>query len=150
MSFESQFESASLSPGFLFWKASNLHQRLQRRALEPLKLTPTEFSVLACFFSLSEQAAGGVSQARVCAYAALDKMLVSTTTRALERKRLLVRRQDAGDKRAMVVTVSTVGQRVCNQAIARIEKVDAEFFGRIGKTSEVLQIFKTLLDERSP
>ena len=125
--FKSQFKSASDSPGFMLWKVSNLHQRLERRALSGIDLTPTQFSVLASYFFLCKQL-GAVQQADICNHAGIDKMQVSDVTRALEKAKLVQKRSNPNDKRSSLIIVTVSGQKKCNAALKIIENLDKKFF----------------------
>jgi DNA-binding MarR family transcriptional regulator len=125
-SLASEFASADASPGFLLWKVANLHQKLQRRALDKLGLTPTQFSVLACYGDLTRT--GQVTQADVCAHAALDKMIVSDATRSLVANGLLAKMPSTTDRRASNLSLTRQGRSTCNRAIRIIETLDASFF----------------------
>jgi DNA-binding MarR family transcriptional regulator len=141
--FESKFRTADSSPGFLLWKAANLHQRLQRRKLAQFGLTPTQFSVLACYGSLTSPESL-ITQADVCQYAALDKMIVSDATRALVDKGLLDRVPSETDRRAATITVTQRGRKICNDAIRIVEELDTEFFGQAGNVNSLVQQLQDL------
>ncbi len=143
--FESRYRAAGASPGFLLWKAANLHQRLQRHVLAEFDLTPTQFSLLACFFDLASSKGGPVSQAEVCEHAALDKMLVSDATRALSRKKLLVRARSMTDRRSFAIELTPRGKEVCNEALRVVEALDAEFFGRTDDVAGFVAMMARLL-----
>ncbi len=147
--FTSRFPSASESPGFLLWKAANQHQRLQRHAMEDLGISPTQFSLLASFFYLAQRQPGPVSQAAVAAHAALDKMLVSEGTRALEAKRLVVRQPSARDGRAYDVELTARGEQVCSRALAVVEATDEAFFARTGDVPAFTALLTRLLGDVS-
>jgi DNA-binding MarR family transcriptional regulator len=144
--FESRFRSAAESPGFLLWKAANLHQRLQRQALGELGISPTQFSLLASFFFLSRTKHGPVSQAEVAEHASLDKMLVSDGTRALLAKKLIVRRRSETDGRAFDVELTEHGVATCNRALRVVEATDAAFFARTGDVPAFLALVTRLVD----
>ncbi len=144
--FQSQFQGPGSSPGFLLWKASNFHQRLQREALRELDLTPTQFSILACYFFLSQATDDMISQSDVGRHAALDKMLVSAGTRALKQKRFIKRSPSKTDRRAFSITVTPLGATTCNQALRVIEALDAEFFGGLGNVGNFIRMLTTLLE----
>ncbi len=136
MGLASSYDAADASPGFLLWKVSNLHQRLQRRALSALDLTPTQFSVLACFADLSSSGAA-LTQADVCAFAALDKMIVSDATRSLVAKGFLEKKPSQTDKRASHIKLTTIGRAVCTKAVRVVETLDSTFFAP-GQTHQPL------------
>jgi DNA-binding MarR family transcriptional regulator len=129
--FDSRHASADLSPGFLLWKVANLHQRLQRRALVDFDLTPTQFSILACYADLARQRSDSApTQAEVCVHGALDKMIVSDATRALVAKGLVETMKSSVDKRTSVVTLTTRGVVVINEAVQIVETLDDSLFSR--------------------
>jgi DNA-binding MarR family transcriptional regulator len=148
--FVSRFPSAVSSPGFLLWKAANRHQRLQRQALADLGISPTQFSLLACYFFLAETNKRAVSQAEVCEYAALDKMLVSDGTRALLEKQLIVRTRSPNDGRAFAVGLTAVGAETCNRALAVVEALDAAFFAETGDVATFIALTTRLLQGSQP
>ena len=125
--FKSQFKGATDSPGFLLWKVSNLHQRLQRKALSGIDLTPTQFSVLASYFFLYQKL-GAVQQAVICNHTGIDKMQVSDVTKALVKAKFIQRKSNPNDKRSSLIAVTTSGQKKCNDALEIIESLDEKFF----------------------
>lgn len=139
--FETQFEEAKESPGFIFWKAANLHQRLQRQVLKNIDITPSQFSVLASYF-FAQDRLGPVTQAQICEHTALDKMHVSDITKSLISKKYVQKLAHEEDGRSFRICVTDKGAKVCNEAVKRIEKLDDEFFG---KTENVKQFTKMLL-----
>lgn len=143
--FASRFPSAAESPGFLLWKAANAHHRRQRRALAELGISPTQFSLLASFFFLSQTHGRPVSQAELAEHAALDKMLVSDGTRALLGKKLIVRRRSESDARAFAIELTERGVTVCNRALRVVEEADAAFFARTGDVPAFARLLTKLL-----
>ena len=141
--FESKFSSATMSPGFLLWKVSNLHQRLQKKALESLELTPSQFSVLACYFFLLKKSES-VAQSDVCHHTGIDKMLVSDLTKSLAKKNFVTLSKSKTDGRSFNVIVTNEGARVCNRALKIIEELDAEFFGTLKCQNDFLEIMQKL------
>ena len=135
--FETKFQSAEMSPGFLLWKVSNLHQRLQRKALLDLDLTPSQFSILACFFFLSDRQPI-ITQSDVCRHSGIDKMLISDITKVLLKKRLIKKMVNKHDCRSFAIQITDEGASRCNQAVKIIEEVDMRFFQISGNSTEFL------------
>jgi DNA-binding MarR family transcriptional regulator len=148
-SFDSRFADAHQSIGFLLWKASNLHQRILRQALVDVDLTPTQFSVLACFSFLVSTKQRAVSQSEVCTHAGLDKMLVSQTVATLTARKLMVRRIDPQDRRAQCIEVTAQGQAVCNAALQAVEAADAQFFGKAARPEQLLSLLASWVSSHS-
>jgi len=143
--FESRHSNPGASPGFLLWKAANLHQRLQRQELSELGISPTQFSLLASYFFLCGVQDGPVSQADVCDHASLDKMLVSDGTRALLRKKLIARKRSDTDGRAFAIELTASGVAICNRALQVVEAMDANFFAKTGDVTEFVRLTSRLL-----
>jgi DNA-binding MarR family transcriptional regulator len=137
---ETNFDEASESIGFLFWKTANLHQRLQRNILKELDLTPTQFSILASFYFLKKDY-NEVTQALVCEHTSLDKMHVSDTTKALLKKNFICKDQSATDGRKLLINLTPEGKKSCNKAVKLIEKLDRGFFEK----TEDVKTFHSML-----
>jgi DNA-binding MarR family transcriptional regulator len=141
--FGSEFASADASPGFLLWKVANLHQKLQRRALDKLGLTPTQFSILACYGDLTRT--GEVTQADVCVHGALDKMIVSDATRSLVASGLLAKTPSKNDRRASNLSLTRQGRSTCNRALRVIETLDGSFFSGGGNVELFTEQLRDIL-----
>lgn len=122
------FRRAEDSPGFMLWRASNLLQRMQGRRLRNFAVTPGQFSFMACLVYLHQFEP--VTAARVVAYTGMDKMMVSDLVKVLERKRLLTKRSDPKDARALLIEPTPLGIDITNDAADRMESLDARFFRR--------------------
>ena len=141
--FQTKFQSAEMSPGFLLWKVSNLHQRLQRKALLDLDLTPSQFSILACFFFLSDKQPI-VTQADVCRHSGIDKMLISDITKVLLKKRLMKKVVNGNDGRSYAIQITEEGASRCNLALKIIEELDVKFFQRSENSNDFLKTLAEL------
>lgn len=145
MNFKTQHQEAKTSTGFIFWKVSNLHQRLQRDRLKDLDITPTQFSLLASYFYISEKLSSPISQSTVSEHSGLDKMVVSDVTKALLAKRLITKKKSKEDRRAYLIDLTEKGKKICNLAVVRIEELDAEFFSRSGDENHFNKLLQKLL-----
>ena len=133
----SRFEQADDSPGFLLWQLTNLWQQHIRSALVPLGITHVQFVLLAsvAWLENSEQV---VSQASLARHAHTDIMMTSQVVRTLEAKGLFTRTMHPTDMRAKVVSLTTAGRNVAQQAMAVVESVDAQFFQELGEHAATL------------
>ena len=135
------------SPGFLLWKVSNLWQRRQRAALQPLGLTHSQFVILATatWFGAAET----LTQARLSELTGIDPMTTSQVLRALEAASLVERRDHPDDPRAKAIVVTNQGRERARKAIVVVEATDAEFFAPLASsTSKLVKMFGALLEER--
>jgi DNA-binding MarR family transcriptional regulator len=122
-------EGPAASPGFLLWHVTLRWQRAIGAALRPLDLTHVQFVLLACAWWLGERGTTP-NQLELARQAGTDVKMTSQVLRKLEAKGLLRRDVDGDDTRARRVRLTPKGTRLAKRAIAAVENVDAEFFGR--------------------
>jgi DNA-binding MarR family transcriptional regulator len=61
-------------------------------------------------------------------------MLVSDTTKALLRKKLVSKKTNKDDQRSFFIELTDEGKSICNKAVKLIEVLDDEFFALTGNT----------------
>jgi DNA-binding MarR family transcriptional regulator len=93
-----------------------------RRDLEPLGITPREYSVLAVLAERSP-----LSQTQVAEILGLDRTTILKLGAALERKRLVVRQRDTNDARAYAVALTPTGDRLRAGAFELLLACEARF-----------------------
>jgi DNA-binding MarR family transcriptional regulator len=126
----------SQSPGFLLWHATLRWQREVAAALAPVGLTHVQFVLLACTWWLSEQGERP-TQVRLADQAGTDVKMTSQVVRTLEQKGLVERAVDPADTRARRLRPTRRGARLAPRAIELVERVDAEFFSKLGNKDAV-------------
>jgi DNA-binding MarR family transcriptional regulator len=126
---QTSFAQAEDSPGFVLWKASNLLQRLHSAALKDLNVTPAQFSLMTCLVYLSQKEQ--VTPSRIVSFTGMDKMMVSDLIKTLEKKKLLSKKENPLDGRSFLVEPTSLGEKVTNSAVQKIEAMDQEFFSRV-------------------
>jgi DNA-binding MarR family transcriptional regulator len=125
---------------------SNLWQRRQRAALQPLGLTHSQFVLLAAatWFGASET----LTQSRLSELTGIDPMTTSQVVRALEAASLLERRDHPDDPRAKAIVVTNLGRDKARKAVVVVEATDAEFFAPLaGSDARLVKMFGVLLAE---
>lgn len=138
---ESNYEEPDQSPGFLLWQVTNLWQKQQRAALDPLDLTHVQFVLLASLAWMTRQGTA-VTQVQLAHHARTDVMITSEVVRTLEKKGLLQRTPHPVDTRAKCLTMTSQGEEKMKQALHVVEEVDHSFFATL---PEGLTCFVTLL-----
>ncbi|WP_298255021.1 MarR family transcriptional regulator [Bradyrhizobium sp.] len=113
--------------GFLLWQVSKLWQRQLTLALRDLNLPSTQAVILANVLRLSEEGLP-VTQALLSRATKVDRMTTSQTVRALERKRLVSRRNSNEDLRTSEVQLTPRGRKKAFAAIARLAAAHQLFF----------------------
>lgn len=132
-SFPSPHRRATDSPGFLLWVISNDWRREQTAALEPLELTHVQFVLLASLLWLGmNEPDEPITQAHLARHARTDAMMTSQVARALEERRLLARVPHPTDTRAKCLALTAKGEELVRRAFPLVERVNEEFFGRLG------------------
>ncbi len=146
-----QFQEADDSIGFLLWRVHNAWQRELRRQLKKFNLTHTQFVILACAHWLNQQDEE-VSQVKIARLAKTDTMLTSNVLRALEKKRLIRRKEHSKDSRAKKILLTKAGIKRLKKAVNKVENFDREFFSHLTNSrqfkTELSKLLKALATEQ--
>ena len=128
---EFHFKSPDDSPGYLLGQLMVLWQRKQKRVLDPLDLTQTQFVLLAALAWLSRES-DAVTQIDIANQGNADRMMVSKVLRTLEEKKFITRHEHPTDTRAKTIRFTSEGETVFRKALVSIENADVEFFAGLG------------------
>lgn len=128
---EFHFKNPEDSPGYLLGQLTMLWQRKQKRVLDPLDLTQTQFALLCALAWLSRES-DKVTQVDIANQGNADRMMVSKVLRTLEEKRFITRQEHPTDTRAKTIRLTPDGETVLQKAIISIEAADLDFFNTIG------------------
>jgi len=129
---EFHFKSPLDSPGYLLGQLTMLWQRKQKRVLDPLDLTSTQF-VLLCALAWLSRESDEVTQVDIANQGNADRMMVSKVLRTLEEKKFITRKEHKTDTRAKTISLTESGETVLQKAILCIEAADLEFFSTLEK-----------------
>lgn len=125
------FKSPEDSPGYLLGQLTMLWQRKQKRVLDPLDLTQTQF-VLLCALAWLSKESDAVTQIDIANQGNADRMMASKVLRTLEDKKFITRHEHPTDTRAKAIRLTAKGGKVLQKAIISIENADIEFFTKLG------------------
>lgn len=128
---EFHFKKPEESPGYLLRQLTMLWQRKQKRVLDPLDLTSTQFALLCALAWLSRES-DKVTQVDIANQGNADRMMVSKVLRTLEEKEFITRHDHPTDTRAKLIKLTTKGEVVLQKAIICVENADLEFFNELG------------------
>jgi DNA-binding MarR family transcriptional regulator len=128
---EFHFKKPEESPGYLLGQLTMLWQRKQKRVLDPLDLTSTQFALLCALAWLSRES-DKVTQVDIANQGNADRMMVSKVLRTLEEKEFITRHDHPTDTRAKLVKLTAKGEVVLQKAIICVENADLEFFNELG------------------
>ena len=136
-------ENLSARTSYLLGRAASSVQALGERDLEPLGITPREYSVLAVLAERSP-----LSQTQVAEILGLDRTTILKLGASLERKRLVVRERDANDARAYAVALTPAGDRLRGKAFELLLGCEARFLGPLSRSDreELHDLLKRLTD----
>jgi DNA-binding MarR family transcriptional regulator len=115
-------ESLSHRTAYLLTRAAARANELGERDLGPLGITPREYSVLAVLAEHSP-----LSQTRIAAILGLDRTTILKLGALLEHKGLVVREQDADDRRAYAVALTRDGDRIRADAFTLLVDCEERF-----------------------
>jgi DNA-binding MarR family transcriptional regulator len=128
---EFHFKKPEDSPGYLLGQVTMLWQRKQKRVLDPLDLTHTQFALL-CALAWVSRESDEVTQVDIANQGNADRMMVSKVLRTLEEKEFITRHEHPIDTRAKTIKLTPHGERVLQKAIICVEAVDLDFFNKLG------------------
>jgi DNA-binding MarR family transcriptional regulator len=121
-------ENLSARISYLLGRAALHVQALGERDLEPLGITPREYSVLAVLAERSP-----LSQTQVAEILGLDRTTILKLGASLERKRLVSRERDANDARAYAVALTPAGDRLRGEAFELLLACEARFLAPLSR-----------------
>lgn len=127
---EFYFKSPNDSPGYLLGQLTMLWQRKQKKVLDPLDLTHTQFALLCALAWLSNNS-DNVTQIDIANQTNFDRMMVSKVLRTLEDKKFVTRQEHKTDTRAKTIRLTNMGQTVLQKAIIEVENADLDFFATL-------------------
>jgi DNA-binding MarR family transcriptional regulator len=122
-------QSLSARTSYLLGRAALRLQQLGEADLEPLGITPREYSVLAVLADRSP-----LSQTQVAEILGLDRTTILKLGAALERKGLLVRERDPNDARAYAVALTPAGVRLRGEAYELLLACEARFLVALSRS----------------
>ncbi len=146
---EFHFKSPNDSPGYLLGQLTMLWQRKQKKVLDPLDLTQTQFVLLAALGWLSKKNKT-VTQVDIANQSNADRMMVSKVLRTLEEKGFITRQEHKTDTRAKIIRLTTNGEVVLQKAIIEVENADLSFFATLeAKLSSFNKNMVQLIDKNN-
>lgn len=148
------FETVSLGApehaiGFVMWRIVHRYQRELDRALELLDLTHLQFTTLTltAWMARSGEAA---TQSELARFGEIHPMQVSLILKALEQKKMIVRRVSASNVRAKRVEVTANGLKALRQALPIAIDVQRRLFGNEGRAGGPLLTMLLGIDKDRP
>lgn len=127
----SPFEGPEQSPGFLLWQVSTKWRREIEAALATLNLTHPQFVLLASLGWLTRDH-NAITQVELARHCGTDVNMTSQVLRSLEQKGFIERHRREGDQRSKLPRLTEKGIKLVELAIPLVEKVDGDFFGKLG------------------
>ena len=115
-------ENLSARTSYLLGRAAARVQALGEHDLEPLGITPREYTVLAVLAERSP-----LSQTQLAEILGLDRTTILKLGASLEHKRLLVRERDVNDARAYAVGLTPAGDRLRAEAFELLLACETQF-----------------------
>jgi DNA-binding MarR family transcriptional regulator len=132
--------------GFLLWKAGNAWQRHVRQQLKSSGITHVQFLLLDAMNQL-EANGKEPSQTLLARTAGTDVMMTSKVIRTLEQAKLVARKENRKDGRAVLLQITSAGKKKLASAAAAIKKSDDVFFAKlVGKPHKFVANLKALTE----
>ncbi len=141
-------EDSAQSIGFSFIKAYNIWHRKIKTDLLAIGLTHPQFVTLAALGYL-QQHQEEVKQIDIAVNTDMDVMTVSTIVRNLEKQALINRKASKIDTRAKVITITSKGTLILNQALKIVETIDKAYFSVLQEDKETFNDLLHLLIQKN-
>ncbi|MEM6841806.1 MAG: MarR family winged helix-turn-helix transcriptional regulator [Bacteroidota bacterium] len=142
------FEKPEENSGFLLWQVTMCWQRQMKQALDKLGLTHTQFVLLAALKWLSQNQSE-VYQIEVAHHAQVDKMMTSKIVKTLVSKQFVKTQNSKQDKRAKPLILTAQGNKILQNALTVVKKVDTDFFSSLrSKEAEYQRMMQSLMKNR--
>ncbi|MEM9831611.1 MAG: MarR family winged helix-turn-helix transcriptional regulator [Bacteroidota bacterium] len=142
------FEKPEENSGFLLWQVTMCWQRQMKQALDKLGLTHTQFVLLAALQWLSQNQSE-VYQIEVAHHAQVDKMMTSKIVKTLVSKQFVKTQNSKQDKRAKPLILTAQGNKILQNALTVVKKVDTDFFSSLrSKEAEYQRMMQLLMKNR--
>ena len=122
-------EKPESSTGYLLWQISNLRHRKINALLNEIEITYPQFIILAGIHWLSNEHKI-VNQGLLIHFTKMDKSVVSSILKLLEKKEVVLRNTDLNDTRAKTLELSIKGSVKLEEAMKIINQMDIEFFDK--------------------
>lgn len=125
------------SPGFIFSAANKAYESAMDKRLQHLNVTVIQWCLLDQLYQHE-----GINQRELAQYCMKDPSSLTKTVDLLEKKELIVRKQDTNDRRAFKLYLTAKGSKIRNEAYQvadefyqiateNISKADLEEMNRI-------------------
>jgi len=124
------FKSPEDSPGYLLGQVTLIWQRKNKKVLDPLDITHTQFVLLSSIAWLSKTNQK-ITQVEIANHNNFDRMMVSKVLRTLQDKKFICRQEHPTDTRAKVIKLTKEGSIVLQKALTAVENADLDFFSII-------------------
>lgn len=134
------FDINQRSMGFLITRTSIATKKVLSRALLPYDITPEQYGILNRL-SLKD----GISQKQLSELIVRDQTSIGKVLDKLERKELIVRKDDPTDRRAFLLYLTPQGRELATLLITHVEAIHA--MAEKGISEEEIDIFITVINK---
>ena len=141
-------DNSAQAIGFTFIKAYNIWHRKIKSDLSTIGLTHPQFVTLAALGYL-QQYQEEVKQIDIADNTDMDVMTVSTIVRNLEKQALINRNASKIDTRAKVITITSEGTLILNQALKIVETIDKTYFSVLQEDKDAFNDLLHLLIQKN-
>ncbi len=126
--------SPNESLGFLFSRTYSLRQKKMNEELAFIGITYAQYALLTGLYWLQLQG-NIINQMMLIDYTKLDKSVVSNILQKMVKEEYILREESPNDTRAKIVILTSKGEKLVEQAIQIVDKIDETFWGNITQGS---------------
>ena len=118
------------SLGFLLARVYALRQKRMNEELASIGINYVQFSLLTGLYWL-QMNGNTINQMMLIDFTKLDKSVVSNILQKFTKDDYVLRVESADDTRAKIVSLTSKGEKLVEQAIKIVNKIDETFWGNI-------------------
>ena len=133
----------------MLWQTTTLWQRAIKKALEKHHVSHAQFVIMATLMWLRAHNYD-TTQMVIVNQTKLDKMTVSKSLKKLVALGLVHRIEHESDTRAKSVSLTEKGEELVGIVVPLVERIDAQFFGILKDSQDLIKILKELVIQNDP
>lgn len=127
--------------GYLIWQVMSIRQKTINSTLKELEITYPQFIIISGIHWLN-QSIDKVNQIKLIQFTNMDKSVVSSVLKSLEKREIVIRDIDPEDTRAKTLKLSSLGISKLKCALPLIKQIDDAFFDK--NTNDIQSLNNTL------
>lgn len=134
------FDIDQRSIGYLLTRTSIANKKVLSRALQPYDVTPEQYGILNRLWRKD-----GISQKQLSELIVRDQTSIGKVLDKLEKKELILRKDDPSDRRAFLLYLTPKGRELAEQLISHVQVIHD--VASEGISDEDIEVFVSVINK---